>query len=229
MKARFRHALLLLLLLVLARLVVELLPFREWAARFLDWASGTGTAGLAGFALIYMMGAILFLPGFILTLGAGAVFGLVRGTLAVWAGATLGAAASFLIARYFAREKVALWLQDRRDLDSLDAALGRHGARVVLLARLSPLLPYNLLNYFFGLTRVGFWTHLLASWAGMLPGIVLYVYLGFAGRAIAGRAAGPGVGSGWDVIFWGMALIATSTLALTLATIARKALSRERR
>jgi uncharacterized membrane protein YdjX (TVP38/TMEM64 family) len=229
MKARIRHALLLLMLLILGMLAVQFLPFREWAARCLDWASGTGTAGLAGFALIYMMGAILFLPGFILTLGAGAVFGLVRGTLAVWGGATLGAAASFLIARYFARKKVALWLQDRRDLSSLDAALGRHGARLVFLARLSPLLPYNLLNYFFGLTRVGFWSYLLASWAGMLPGIVLYVYLGFAGRAIVGRAAGPGVGNLWDVMFWSMALIATSILALMLARITREALSRERR
>jgi uncharacterized membrane protein YdjX (TVP38/TMEM64 family) len=229
LKAWARRGAWLLLLLPVAALSIRLLPLRVWAARLLDWASGTGTPGLAGFALIYMMGAILFLPGFILTLGAGAVFGLARGTLAVWAGATLGAAASFLIARYFARAKVALWLQDRRDLDSLDAALGRHGVRVVLLARLSPLLPYNLLNYFFGLTRVGFWSYLLASWTGMLPGIILYVYLGFAGRAIAGRSAGPGVGYLWDVIFWGMALIATSTLALTLATIARKALSRERR
>ena len=229
MKVWIRWAAVLLPLAVLAVLLARLLPLREWMARFLDWASATGTPGLAGFALIYMLGAVLFLPAFLLTLGAGAVFGLVRGTLAVWCGATLGASAAFLISRHLVRERMEGWFEDHRDFAALDTAFGKQGARIVLLARLSPLLPYNLLNYFFGLTRVGFWSYLLASWLGMLPGIVLYVYLGFAGRALAGRTTEPGVGSLWDVIFWSMGLIATSMLALTLRKIARQALSEERR
>ena len=201
------------------------LPLEDWLRRFVNWASGTGTAGLVAFALFYMMAAVLFLPGSLLTLGAGAVFGLWRGTLVVSAGATLGAAAAFLIARYLARERVALWAQENPGFAALDRAVGREGGRIVFLVRLSPIFPYNLVNYLFGLTRVGFLPYLLASWLGMLPGTILYVYLGFAGRALARTSTGPGVGRLWDLIFWGVGLAATALLTVYLARLARRALS----
>ena len=219
----------LLLLGLLAGIVVLalVLPLRDYLARFVEWASGTGTPGLVAFALIYMMAAVLFLPGSVLTLGAGAVFGLVRGTLAVSAGATLGSGAAFLIARYLARERVARWALESPRFAALDAAVGREGGKIVFLTRLSPVFPYNLLNYLFGLTRVGFWPYLLASWLGMLPGTLLYVYLGFAGRAVTRTAMGPGVGSLWEGIFWGVGLAATALLTYTLTRIARRSLSQE--
>jgi len=204
-----------------------LLPLRAWLASFVDWASGTGTAGLVAFAIIYMLAAVLFVPGSALTAFAGLAFGLLRGMVAVSAGATLGAGAAFLIARYLARDRVALWAQENPRFAALDAAVGKEGAKIVFLMRLSPFFPYNLLNYLFGLTRVGFLPYLLASWVGMLPGTVLYVYLGSAGRAVAGASPGPGVGGEWDVIFWGVGLAATLVLSLFLARLARRALAQK--
>ena len=208
-------------------LVARLLPVHAWLGRFVNWASHTGTPGLVIFAFLYMVAAVLFLPGSVLTLGAGALFGLVRGTLAVSAGATLGSAAAFLIARYLARKSVAIWARDNPRFAALDAAVGREGGKIVFLTRLSPILPYTLLNYLFGLTRVGFWSYLLASWLGMLPGTILYVYLGFAGRALAQTTPGPGVGNLWEGIFWAVGLAATLLLTYTLARLARRALSEE--
>jgi uncharacterized membrane protein YdjX (TVP38/TMEM64 family) len=189
------------------------------------WASGTGTPGLIVFALIYMVGAVLFVPGSVLTLGAGAIFGLVRGTLVVSIGSTLGAGLAFLIGRYLARERVTRWAAENPRFAALDAAVGKEGWKIVLLSRLSPLFPYNLLNYLFGLTGVRFWPYLLASWVGMLPGAFLYVYLGFAGRTVAEAAVGPGVGSLWEGIFWGMGLAATALLTYFVTRLARRALS----
>ena len=206
-------------------LAIRLLPLRAWLDRFVVWVSGTGIAGVAVFAAIYVVAAVLFLPGSVLTLGAGAVFGLLWGTVAVSVGATLGAGAAFLIGRYLARDRVARWAAANPRFAAIDAAVGREGGRIVLLTRLSPFFPYNLLNYLFGLTRVGFWTYLLASWIGMIPGTLLYVYLGFAGRAAAQAVAAPGIGNAWELVFWGVGLAATVLLTFYLTRLARRALA----
>ena len=225
MKSWKAKAALLAALVMVLIILGWLLPVRSLLTRFVDWASGTGTAGLVAFAIIYMLAAVLFVPGSVLTLGAGLAFGLWRGTLAVSAGATLGAGAAFLIARYLARDRVALWAQENPRFAAVDAAVGREGVKIVFLMRLSPLFPYNLLNYLFGLTRVGFFPYIVASWIGMLPGTVLYVYLGFAGRAVARASTGPGVGSLWEGIFWGVGLAATVVLTWYVARVARRALA----
>ena len=216
-----------ILLIVLLIAGFRLFPARDWLDRFLDWASGTGYAGMAVFTALYVIGALLFVPGSILTVGAGAIFGLLWGTVAVSVGSTIGAGLAFLVGRYLARGHVARWAQENPKFASVDSAVGRAGGRIVLLTRLSPLFPYNLLNYLFGLTRVGFWSYLLASWIGMLPGTLLYVYLGVAGRAAALTSVGPGIGNGWEALFWGVGLVATALLAYTLARLARRALSEE--
>jgi uncharacterized membrane protein YdjX (TVP38/TMEM64 family) len=202
-------------------------PAHNWLDRFLDWASGTGFAGIAVFIVVYVAAAVFFLPGSILTLGAGAVFGLFWGTAAVSAGSTLGAAAAFLAGRYLARERVARWASENPKFAAIDSAVGLAGGRIVLLTRLSPIFPYNVLNYLFGVTRVGFWPYLVSSWLGMFPGTLLYVYLGVAGRATAKAAAGPGIGNGWEAIFWTVGLAATALLTFFLTRLARRALAED--
>ena len=204
---------------------VRMLPVADWLERVVAWASGTGIVGVAVFVLVYVVAAVLFVPGSVLTLGAGAVFGLLWGTIAVSVGATLGAGAAFLVGRYLAREKVARWAAENPRFSAIDSAVGREGWKIVLLTRLSPVFPYNLLNYLFGLTRVRFWPYFLASWIGMIPGTFLYVYLGFAGRAAAQAASGPGVRSSWEVAFWGVGLGATALLTYYLTRLARRALA----
>lgn len=132
--------------------------------------------------------------GSALTVGAGIVFGLGWGLLAVSLGSTTGAALAFLISRFVAREKIASMARNNENFRRIDAAIGEQGAKLVFLLRLSPIIPFNPSNYFYGLTAVKFWPYVLASWIGMLPGTLLYVYLGTVGRAGLQAASGMDAG-----------------------------------
>ncbi|MDE2489780.1 MAG: TVP38/TMEM64 family protein, partial [Elusimicrobia bacterium] len=149
-------------------------------AAALAWTAAAGPAGWAAYVGLYVLACVAFLPGSVLTLGAGAAFGLWTGFLLVSAGSTLGACASFLVGRYFLRDWVSKKLQAVPVFAAIAAAVGQEGGKVVFLTRLSPVLPFNLLNYGYGLTEVGLGEYALASWLGMMPGTFLYVYLGAA-------------------------------------------------
>jgi len=90
---------------------------------------------------------VLFLPGSILTLGAGVVFGVVKGALIVSVSATLGATATFLVGRYVARDAIARKIDGNPRFKAIDQAVAREGWKIVGLTRLSPVFPFNLLNY----------------------------------------------------------------------------------
>ncbi len=140
-----------------------------------DWIQALGTWGPAVFVFMYAAAVVAALPGSALTVAAGALFGSVLGVIVVSIASTLGAALSFLVARYFARGAVAGWLSDKEKFRRLDRMTEERGAIIVALTRLVPIFPFNLLNYGFGLTRVPFWTYVFWSWLCMLPGTVLYV------------------------------------------------------
>src|SRR5687767_9456364 len=141
-----------------------------------------GAWGPVMFILIYVLATVLFIPGSVLTLGAGATFGVVSGSLLVSLAATLGAAAAFLMGRYFARPRVARIMERHPAFRSVAGAVAADGWKLVLLTRLSPVFPYTFLNYAFGLTPVKFTHYVLASWIGMMPGTVMYVWLGSLAR-----------------------------------------------
>ncbi|MCG8510963.1 MAG: TVP38/TMEM64 family protein, partial [Rhodospirillales bacterium] len=174
--------------------MVRVLPVDRLVDMVATWVQGLGILGILIFALIYVVAAVLMLPGAALTLAAGAIFGLVWGTVAVSIGATLGAAAAFLIARYLAREKVARKLENYPKFKAVDRAVSEGGWKIVALLRLSPAVPFNLQNYLYGLTAIRFWTCVLTSWAAMLPGTFMYVYLGYIGRAGVAAASGEAQG-----------------------------------
>lgn len=205
-------------------IVTRVLPVASWLEAVVAWTSGLGLWGIATLVAVYMVAAVLFVPGSLLTLGAGAVFGLAWGTLAASLGGTLGAGAAFLTGRHVARSRVVRWLGSNPRFASIDTAVASEGGKIVLLTRLSPIFPYNLLNYLFGLTKVGFWKFLLASWAGMLPATFLYVYAGFAGRVAAQTAAGEPPVEGGTLILWGVGLAATAALSYYLTRMARRTL-----
>jgi len=117
------------------------------------------------------------LSGSALTLGAGILFGVLRGSIIVSIAATLGATAAFLIARYVAREWVARKIAAHPKFAAVDQAVASEGWKMVGLIRLSPIFPFSLMNYAFGLTRVSLRDYFFASWIGMLPGTVMYVPL----------------------------------------------------
>src|SRR6202048_2165442 len=163
---------------------------RDTVTAFLEWARSAGLWGAVLFGLAYIPAAVLFLPASVLTLAAGFICGVVKGTIIVSLGSTAGAAAAFIVARTVGHRWVAGRMARHPALDAVGRAVEGEAFKVVLLTRLSPLFPYNLLNYAFGLSSVRFKTYVLASWIGMLPGTIMYVYLGSAARSVAALLSG---------------------------------------
>jgi uncharacterized membrane protein YdjX (TVP38/TMEM64 family) len=198
-----------------------------WLKNALQWIDGLGAIGALAFIILYIIAAVAFLPGSILTLGAGVVFGVVLGTVYVFIGATIGAAAAFLVGRYAARGWVAKKIAGNAKFQAIDEAVGREGLKIVLLTRLSPIFPFNLLNYAYGVTGVSFKDYLLGS-AGMIPGTIMYVYIG----SLAGNITAIGTESqpGDPTIQWTIRIIgfiATVAVTIYITKVARKALEAE--
>lgn len=181
---------------------------------------GLGPWAPVAFIALYIVACLFLLPGSILTLGAGAVFGVAMGTIWASAAATLGATAAFLAGRYVAKEWTERRLSSQPRFDAVSAAVAREGWKIVLLMRLSPLFPFNVLNYALGVTRVPLRQYILASWLGMLPGTVMYVYLG----AVAGDVAGGRQRSGAEWALYAVGLAATVAVTIYVTRLAKSAM-----
>ncbi|MBA4147669.1 MAG: TVP38/TMEM64 family protein [Verrucomicrobia bacterium] len=191
---------------------------QEWLKQVVEWVGGLGPWGVLLFIGVYVVATVLFIPGSVLTLGAGAVFGVVWGSIYVSIGSTLGATCAFLVGRHLARDLVARKLEGKERFAAIDKAVEREGWKIVGLTRLSPIFPFTLLNYAYGLTRVKLWHYVLASWIGMMPGTVMYVYLGSVAKAVSGdRTTGE-----W--ILYGVGLVATIIVTVYVTHLARNAL-----
>jgi uncharacterized membrane protein YdjX (TVP38/TMEM64 family) len=190
----------------------------------LQWINGLGSLGGIAFIGIYIIATVAFLPGSILTLGAGVIFGVILGSLYVFIGATLGATAAFLVGRYLARGWVTNKISGNKKFAAIDKAVGKEGLKIVLLTRLSPIFPFNLLNYALGITGVSLQDYFLGS-VGMIPGTIMYVYIG----SLAGNLAFIGSESKPDnmILHWVIriiGLIATIVITIYVTKIAKKAL-----
>lgn len=141
------------------------------------WLKNLDSTGILAFILIYNLATILFIPASLLTLGGGALYGVVWGTVYVLIAATLGAIATFALGRYVARNWVCQQIRHNPKFRAIDKAVANEGLKIVLLTRLSPIFPFNLLNYIFGITRVSLKDYVLGS-MGMIPGTIMYVYIG---------------------------------------------------
>jgi uncharacterized membrane protein YdjX (TVP38/TMEM64 family) len=201
MKAKWMRVAVILFLLAAIAVAVS---FRDRfdAAAVEHWIQNAGVLAPLVFMLVYALGAVLFLPGTVLTLAGGALFGPVLGTFYNLTGATIGAALAFLVSRYVASD----WVADKTGgrLKQLINGVETEGWRFVAFVRLVPLFPFNLLNYALGLTRIRFSHYVLATYICMLPAAFAYTYLGYAGR----EAVGGGEG-----------LIQKALLALTLLAV----------
>ena len=197
---------------------------QELLRNALAWIDGLGAIGAIAFMVIYVVATVAFLPGSILTLGAGVVFGVIQGSIYVFIGATIGATLAFLVGRYLARGWVAGKIADNNKFRAIDEAVGREGLKIVLLTRLSPVFPFNLLNYAFGVTGVSLKDYVVGS-VGMIPGTIMYVYIG----SLAGNLAmiGSGEQPTDPVVQWAIRIIgfiATVAVTLYVTRIARQAL-----
>ncbi len=203
------------------------LNLQEFLENTLQWINSLGAVGGIVFIGIYIIATLAFLPASILTLGAGIIFGVVWGSLYVFIGATLGATAAFLVGRYLAKSWVKEKISSYKKFATIDKAVSKEGLKIVLLTRLSPLFPFNLLNYALGITSVSFSDYLIGS-VGMIPGTIMYVYLGsLAGNlALIGSKSKPSnIILHWVIQIIG--LMATIAVTVYVTKIAKKALEDE--
>src|SRR5881392_3860591 len=217
----------LIVILIALFLVMKFLPVQQWLRTFSDWVGQMGVTGIFIFIGVYAVATVLLAPGAILTIGAGFAFGLWKGFLAVSAGSTLGAALAFLVARFIARDRVEAIAKGNEKFRNIDNAIGQQGAKLVFLLRLSPVIPFNLSNYLYGLTGVKFWPYVFASWIGMMPATFLYVFIGTAGKAAVSAAGGEAMKYGWQYwTFVSLGLAPTIVVIIWVTKIARDALKK---
>ena len=200
---------------------------QQFLQNTLNWINSLGALGGIVFIGIYIIATLAFLPASILTLGAGIIFGVIWGSLYVFIGATLGAVAAFLGGRYLAQGWVKEKIASYKKFAIIDKAVSKEGLKIVLLVRLSPLFPFNLLNYAFGITSVSFQDYLIGS-VGMIPGTIMYVYFGYllGNIALIGTHNQPvNLILHWVIKIIG--LIATIAVTIYVTKIAKKALDEE--
>ncbi len=192
----------------------------------LAWIDGLGAIAPLAFILLYIVITVAFVPASVVTLGAGVVFGVVKGSVLVFIGAMLGATAAFLVGRYVARGWVANKIANSPRFQAIDDAIAQSGRKIIFLLRLSPVFPFNLLNYSLGLSQISLKDYIIGS-VGMLPGTIMYVYLG----SLVGNLATLGANTSqppeaarvqWIIRIVG--LIATVAVTLYVTRVARRAL-----
>ncbi|HKK29507.1 MAG TPA: TVP38/TMEM64 family protein [Alphaproteobacteria bacterium] len=209
--------------------IMAQLPVREIMDHVNGFIQGMGAPGMIVFGAVYVVATLLLVPGSAITLAAGLIFGLLRGVIIASIASTTGAALAFLIARYAARDRVAGVAEKHPRFGAVDRAIREGGWKIVGLLRLSPAIPFNLQNYLYGLTGIKFWPCVLTSWAAMLPGTFMYVYLGYLARAgVETAAGGGGTGVGmWVLRIAGFA--ATVAVTIYVTKLARRAINQQTR
>lgn len=215
------------IIVLIAALVAStrFINFQDLLTNTLQWIDSLGASAAIVFMLIYMVATVLFFPASILTLGAGVVFGVILGSLYVFIGASIGASLAFLVGRYVARGWVEKQIEGNPKFKSIDQAVGKEGVKIVLLTRLSPIFPFNLLNYAYGLTKVTFRDYVIGT-LGILPGTIMFVYVGSLAKNLA--ALGSEEVAEPSVIQWAIRIIgflATVAVTIYVTKIARKALN----
>ncbi|MEG5170748.1 TVP38/TMEM64 family protein [Microcoleus sp. B3-D7] len=190
----------------------------------LESIASLGPWGPAAFILIYIVATVLFIPGSLLTLGSGVLFGVVGGSVCVSIGSILGATCAFLVGRYLTRDWVSKQIEGNQKFKAIDSAVASEGWKIVLLTRLSPIFPFNLLNYAFGVTQVSLKDYFLASWIGMIPGTVMYVYIGSLAGSLAALGSSGRSRTNAEWTLYGIGLVATIALTVYATRLAKKAL-----
>lgn len=212
-----------LLAAVIAALVIRfrLLPVAEWLMRFQTYVRGLGALGYLVYALAYAACCVFFVPASVLTLGAGAIFGIVKGSIVVIAGATLGATLAFLLARTVMRHRIEAMTSGNAKFSALDKAITAEGAKIVFLIRLAPVFPFTYINYAFGLTGIAVLPYVVATFLGIVPATVAFVYLGHA----AADAATAGTSTARTAINVAGAVVALIA-SIFVARVATKAIGK---
>jgi uncharacterized membrane protein YdjX (TVP38/TMEM64 family) len=223
MKSNTRWILAVLVVVALS-VLAAVLPVKNWIREFVEWVQHLGPWGIVIFIAAYALATVLFLPGWIFTVSAGLIYGIAGGTLVALGGAVIGATLSFLIARYLLRRNIEEYAARSPRFGAIDRAIGKEGWKIIGLLRLSPLIPFNLSNYFYGITSVSLGAYVIVSAICMIPGTLLYAYLGALGQA--GVSGGDGRRSIWQYVLLGIGLLATIAVTILVSRIAKNALKK---
>ena len=208
---------------------LRLLGIQDILRQTLDRIAAMGPLGPIAFITLYILACLCFVPGSILTLGAGFIFGVFYGTVYVSIASIGGATLAFLVGRYALRAWVAAKIRTNPKFDAIDGAVGREGWKIVALTRLSPVFPFNLLNYAYGITKVSLRDYFWASWIGMLPGTVMYVYAGSLAGSLTALDSRTGGRSPAEWLLYAAGLLATLGVTVYVTKLARKALQEKLR
>ncbi|MBI3838643.1 MAG: TVP38/TMEM64 family protein [Planctomycetia bacterium] len=213
-------------LLVLAAVcsAMALLPVRDYVRELLGWMEGLGFWGPMLLVAAYVLACLFCIPGFLLSVGAGFLFGVVVGTITVSIGSVLGASAAFLVGRMLGLDTLKQMIAGYPKFAAIDRAVGREGFKIVLLARLSPVIPFNFLNYALALSPVRLRDVVLASWIGMFPATLTYVYIGSTLADLAELGDKTSEYATTRHVFLALGLAATILLTVSVTRMARKAL-----
>ena len=193
----------------------------------LTWINSLGPTAAIAFIGLYALATIALFPGSVLTIGGGILFGVVWGSIYVFIGATLGATGAFLVGRYLARDWVKQKIEQYPKFKAIDQAVKREGLKIAILTRLSPVFPFVFLNYAYGITGVSIRDYIWGC-LGMIPGTILYVYIGSLAGSLASLGAETQTGNPW--LQWAVRLLgfgATVGVTVYITKIARQALAAE--
>ena len=185
-----RTALLIVAVVILVAVALYVSPLREKMnpSEVAAWLKSVGNLWWApvAFVLLYCLFNVILVPATILSLTAGVVWGWLTGGLIVLAASTVASAIPYFIAR-----SGAPWVEEkvRRRAGNLYEKLRREGFTTLLLMRLVPIIPYNVLNYAAGLAAIRPRDYILATFLGTIPGIFIFTYLA---DSIAAGAISPG-------------------------------------
>lgn len=210
--------------LVLLLALGWILPAREWTIALAERIRGEGLRGALLFVAIYAVAAIAFVPGSLLTMAAGFAYGPVAGLIVASPASVLAATAAFVLGRTLLRGWIQRKIARSPTGRALDRAIAGNSFKLILLLRLSPAIPYNVLNYALGLSNVSLGRYVAASFLGMLPGAWLYVYLGSLARTAAGLDEAGRSGGPQRVLLAVIGLAATVAAVVLITRAARREL-----
>jgi uncharacterized membrane protein YdjX (TVP38/TMEM64 family) len=220
----YRKWIVVALIVIALSALAAVLPVKDWLRQFIGWVQQLGPVGVIVFIVGYAFATVLFLPGWIFTVSAGLIYGIAGGTLVALAGAILGSSLAFLVARYLLRQNIEEMTKKNPRFRAIDEAIGKNGWKIVGLLRLSPLIPFNLSNYFYGITSISFVSYVAVSAIGMIPGTLMYAYLGAIGQAsVSGETSQR---SPWQYLLLGIGLVATIAVTILVSRIAKNALKK---
>jgi uncharacterized membrane protein YdjX (TVP38/TMEM64 family) len=194
----------------------------EFLHHSMEWIAHSGWFGVAWFIVLYTLSCVFFLPGSILTIGAGAVYGFWFSTALVTVSSTVGAGVNFLTSRYLVGDWMRKRIGRNAKFRALEKAVCSEGWRMILISRMSPIIPHSLVSYAAGLIPISFWRFTLASFVGFLPPSAAYTYVGaMVGKALR-TSAGVTPHDPVTWVFYGLGLMATLAIIAITTRIARR-------